>query len=266
MRREQYRQWFWVAILVVGSVVAGPWACRSATMPDDLDYADQAEFLYRQGEQALEGGSYIRATNKFNTVRNEYPYSRWAAEANLGIAEAYFEQGQYASAVQQYRGFIELHPRHPSVEYAHWKVALAFYEQMPSGFFLLPAPHERDLSSTRDAVRELEIFLNRFEASEFADEALQKWREASQGLATHEFQVAEFYYDRDNPRAAVNRLRHMLQNYSGLGLDAEALFLLGKAYADLGEHERARMAWTDLINVHTNHPRAKAAQRRLSKL
>ncbi len=266
MRREQYKQWFWVLVLVVGCAAAGPWACRSATMPDGLDYADQAEFVYRQGEQALEGGSYIEATNQFNTVRNEYPYSRWAAKASLGIADAYFEQGQYASAVQQYRGFMELYPRHDKVEYAHWRVALAFYEQMPSGFFLLPSPHERDLSSTRDAVRELEIFLRRFEGSEYAEEATEKWREASQSLATHEFEIAEFYYDRDNPQAAANRLRYMLRNYSGLGLDAEALFLLGKAYVDLEQTDRARSVWNDLINVHSTHPRATEAEQRMSQL
>lgn len=266
MSRSLDNRTFLAAALVVAMLVVGPWACSSVQPPADMDYADQAEFMYRQGEEALDGGSYMRATEHFNTVRNEYPYSRWAAKANLGIADAYFEQGQFASAVQQYRGFKDLYPRHEKVEYAHFRVAMSFAEQMPSGFFLLPAPYERDLSSTRDAARELEIFMNQYPESEFVDEARERWREAMGRLASHEYQVAEFYMDRDNPTAAVNRLRYMLRNFSGMGLDAEALFLLGKAHLERDEPERAASAWNDLVNVHPGHPRAEDAQKRLEQM
>ncbi len=264
-RRQGWRRW--AGALVVSLVIAAQAvACSSAPPLDEMDYADQAEYLYREGEQALEGGSYLRAIEHFNVVRNEFPHSRWAAKANLGIGDVYFEQNQLASAVAQYRGFIDLYPNHERVEYANFRVAASFFEQMPSGFFLMPAPHERDLSTTREAARELQIFLNRFGDSEYAPQAEEMWREAVGRLARHEYTVAEFYFDRDNPRATVQRLRHLLENYRGLGLDAEALFLLGKAYVELGERERAQSAWTDLMEIHPNHPRAADAGKELQKL
>jgi outer membrane protein assembly factor BamD len=231
-----------------------------------MDYADQAEYVYQQGEQAMERKDYIQATSRYNTVRNQFPYSRWAAMANLRIGDAYFEQQQYASAVQQYRGFIQLYPRHEKVEYAHWHVALAFYEQMPSDFFILPPTYERDLSTTRDAAREIRIFLRRFENSEFATEANQKLRETLRVLADHEYYVATYYFERDNPRATANRLTYLLRNFAGLGLDPEALYLLGNAYLQLDEPERATIAWTDLVETHPDHPRAKQVQRALDSL
>ena len=137
---------------------------------------------------------------------------------------------------------------------------------MPSGFFLLPSPHERDLSSTRDAARELEIFMNRYPESEFGDEARELWRDAMTRMATHEYEIAKYYFDRDNPRATVNRLRYMLNHFSGLGFDAEALFLLGQAHLELEEHDRAQAVWRDLVNAHPNHPRASDANQHLSEL
>lgn len=266
MRREKYGRWSWWAWLVVGVVIATTMGCSSGPALEEMDHADQAEYLYRQGEQALEGGSYMRAVEHFNIVRNEFPHSRWASKATLGIADAFFEQNQLPSAVEQYRGFIDLYPRHERVEYAHFRVAESFYEQMPSGFFLMPSPHERDLSTTRDAARELQIFLNRFEHSEYADRAEEMWREAMGRLARHEYAVAEFYFDRDNFRATVQRLRYLLDNYRGLGLDAEALFLLGKAHLQLDEPQRAAAVWTDLVEVHPNHPRAEDAGEQLREM
>ena len=252
--------------LVLGLLFVGPLACTTASLTQEMDYADQAEYLFQQAERAMERGDYLQATSRYNTVRNQYPYSRWAAMSNLRIGDAYFAQKQYASAVQQYRGFIQLYPRHEKVEYAHWQVATAFYEQMPSEFFILPPNYERDLSTTRDAAREIRIFLRRYENSEFAEEANQKLRKALRVLADHEYYVATYYYDRENPRATANRLTYLLRNFAGLGLDPEALFLLGKAYLQLDEPDRAVIAWTDLVDTHPEHPRAKEVQSALDSL
>ncbi len=247
-------------IALLATPAVGLMACATTSQFEELEYADQAEYLYRQGERSMERRDFLQAMSRFNTIRNEYAYSRWAPLANLRIADAYYEQDMYASAVQQYRAFMQLYPRHEKVEYAHWQVARAFYSQMPSEFFILPPSYERDLSSTHDAVRELRIFLRRFENSEYSDEAIQKLRRALRTLADHEFYVATYYLDRDNPRATANRLTYLLRNYSGLGLDPEALFLLGKAYLQLDDADRARTAWLDLVETYPDHPRSAEVQ------
>ncbi|RVU42564.1 outer membrane protein assembly factor BamD [Lujinxingia sediminis] len=253
-------------LLALGLLTTAPLGCASAPeQQQELSYSDQAEAYFQAGEQRFERRDYLEAMRLYNTVRNQFPYSRWAALAHLRIADAYFEQDQNASAVEQYRAFIQLYPRHESVEYAHWRIALSFHEQMPSDFFVLPPAYERDLSSTRDAVREMRIFLQRYENSEYAPEARRLMREAQRRLADYEFYVATYYLERDNPRAAAGRLTHLLRNFAGLGLDPEALFLLGKAYLQLDEPGRALTAWTDLIEVHPQHPRAAQARKLLQE-
>lgn len=258
----------WGIAFVLAMGIAGVGAVGCSTGPDleQMEYADQAEYLYHQGEAALDRGRYIQAQEYFNTVRNEYPYNRYAALANLRIADSYFAQEQYASAVQQYRGFAELYPGHDEVEYARWRVALAFYEQMPSDFFVFPPPHERDLTTTRDAAREMRIFMREFGNSEYADRADTKWREAMRRLGEHELYVAEHYMDRDKPGAAVNRLRYLLENFRGMGLDGDALFMLGEAHYLLDEPQRAASAWRDLVQYHPSHARSDDARQRLEEV
>ncbi len=266
MKAVKNNRWLAAVTALVGLVLMGVMACSTVPYPDAEDFDDEAEFLYRHGEVALERGAYLEATDRFDTVRNEHPYSAWAALSNLRLADVYFEQQQYASAVQQYRGFVDLYPRHEKVEYARWRVALSFYEQMPSDFFIMPPPHERDLSTTRDAVRELQIFLREYQDSEYAEPAEEKWREGMYRLARHEYYVAEHHMDNENPVAAIERLQYLLENFSGLGLNAESMYMMGRAYVEIGEYDQAVAVWSDLVENHGGHPRAQDAQEHLAEL
>ena len=72
--------------------------------------------------------------------------------------------------------------------------------------------------------------------------------------------MAEFYIKRDNPRAAALRLTYLLKNYSGLGLDPKALFLLARAYMEMGDVNKATTALGDLIEVHPDSDMAAKAR------
>ncbi len=249
-----------MGLLAASVTVSAGCATGSGNANGEQTYADAAEQRYMEAADDLEDGNYLEAIRQFNTVRNRFPYSKYAPLSELRIGDSYFEQEKYASAVEQYRNFMQLHPNHPEIAYANWRVALAFYELMPSDWFLLPPAYERDLAKTRDAVRELNVFLKRFSDSEYADEARKLRAQARRRLADHELYVAEFYIDRDNPTAASMRLRYLLSNFSGLGLDAQALFLLARSYIELGEMERAKTALEDLIEFHPDTELADEAR------
>ena len=57
--------------------------CGGAPKPQS--YKDRAEFAYRSAQALLEDGSYLEALNGFNKVKNEFPYSPYAALAALGV-------------------------------------------------------------------------------------------------------------------------------------------------------------------------------------
>lgn len=246
---------FGLLAVVLGTSVAcaTPSAVKNASTP--------AERLYRKAEVRFDRSDHTAAIEYFNQVRNEHPYSRYAKRADLRIGDAYFEQDQWSSATEQYRTFIKLHPKHEKVPYARFRIGKAMYEKMPENWFFLPPAHERDLSSTKRASRELSSFLESHPDSEYVEEAREMMREARRRLADHEMYVANFYMERNNPRGAKMRLKYLLNNYSGLGLDAKALYRLAIAHTELDEPARARTAFQDLVEYHPDSEYAQRAKR-----
>lgn len=214
----------------------------------------KAAKAFKDAERSFKTGDYLEAVRRYNVLRSKFPYSEFATLADLRIADAYFEQEKYATSVEQYRAFAKLHPEHERVPYANWRVALSFHKQMPTEWWFLPPGYERDLGRAEEAARELLYFLQRNPDSEFAPEANTKLKQTRRRLADHELYVAKFYLKRDNPRAAAMRLSYLLQNYQGLGLDPQALFLLARAYIELKDVARATDALADLIEFYPKHP------------
>ncbi len=237
---------------------------HDAHAQDSSDEA-RAQKAYKDAERAFKTGDYSESIRRFNVLRSKFPYSGLAVLADLRIADAYFEQEKYATAVEQYRAFSKLHPDDDRVTYANWRVAFAFYKQMPREWFFLPPGYERDLDRAKEAERELQYFLRRNPETEYTAEATRKLKETRRRLADHELYVAKFYLKRDNPRAAAMRLSYLLQNYPGLGLDPQALFLLARAYLELDDVNKAVVALTDLIEYYPKHPLALDAKDYMAK-
>jgi outer membrane protein assembly factor BamD len=239
--------------------IASVSAC--ATPPEVRNADTPAERLFEQGQHRMERGDYQGAIDKFDKVRNEHPYSRYSVRADLRVADAYFEQDQYASAREQYKTFVKLHPKHSRVAYARFRAGKAAFEQMPNNWFFLPPAHARDLHSTERAVQGLESFLAEHPDSKFADRGRKLLDRARRRLAKHELAVAKFYRDRNNPEGAAERLNHLLDNYPSLGLDAEALYLLAKSNVEMENPAGARAAVEDLIEYHPNSRYTQRARR-----
>ena len=88
----------------------------------------------------------------------------------------------------------------------------------------------------------------------------------SRRLASHEWYVARYYWDRDKPMGTVLRLRRLLERYRGVGYDEEALWLLGRAYVAVDMPDRARTTWTELTQKFPRSSRAGDARSALASL
>ena len=64
----------------------------------------------------------------------------------------------------------------------------------------------------------------------------------------------------------VIRLRRLLERYRGVGYDEEALWLLGRAYVAVAMPDRARGAWSELVDKYPKSSRAGDAKSALSGL
>lgn len=241
-------------------------ACGGTQTGESLTYGESAEAAYEAAMADFRDGDCLDAEPAFTKVRREYPYSRFAALAELRIADCKMEQRSFPEAVQAYRQFVRNRPSHREVPYARFKIAEAHFRQIPDDWLLSPPAHERDQGPTQEALRQLRRFILDFPDDERVERAQEMAREALALLARHELYVAEFYLDRDEPLAAVGRLRTLLTAYEGSGVEPEALLLLGRTYLELRDRHQARQAFEQLVERYPRSGYAAQARGYLDEL
>jgi outer membrane protein assembly factor BamD len=195
--------------------------------------ADGAELLYQEAEEAFQDERYLVALEKFREVKNRFPQSPRAVDAELRVADTYFAQEAFIEAESAYEIFRELHPAHPKNDYVHFRIAMSAYEQIPSN----PA---RDLTAAHRAIDGFQVVLAKYPGSEFAKDAKRYIDESRRRLAEHESYVADFYFRRQHFLSASYRYAALLQDFPDLGFDEEAMFRLGKCYYQTRMYASAR--------------------------
>lgn len=179
--------------------------------------------MYSKGIKHLEGEGiwifpafpdYERATEYLERLIDNYPYSEYATKAQLRLAEIHQRQKEFEEAEVLYERFIELHPVHPEVPYAHFQTGEIHFEQIRS--------HDRDQNHTKRALEHFRIVLGDFPESEYASKAKERVKECRLRLAKHELYVIRFYIKRKQYKAAWKRLEYLEKWYSDTGVMDEA--------------------------------------------
>lgn len=227
----------------------------------DTSYAGTARYRYQQGVQALDDDDYIDAIKHFTFVKNKFAYSKFAALSELGIANTYYAESKYLQAVDAYRTFIQGRPNHRSVPFAMWRIGEAYYAQRPSGFFLFPPPHEKDLAATKDALRALQTYVKRFPKDEHIKDAQLRIAACRRELASHEMYVAKFYLRQERPVSARGRLEVVVADFRDVAdLWADAAYRLVEVYLDLKKPVQAVQTAKLLIELRPKSDEAQEAR------
>jgi outer membrane protein assembly factor BamD len=243
-------------------------ACASSrvSITGELKYGKTAEENYEAGVDELKHENWIEGTKFLEYVRTKYPFSKYAALAELRIADAKLAQDRHAEAAEAYAAFAQLHPTHEEVDYAEYRAALARFRDAPAEFFMFPPAHEKDQRALATAVAQLQAFVKARPESKHRPEAEKLLAEAQSRLAAHEWYVADFYWKRERWAGVTGRLETLLKQYPGSKHEGEALWRLGLAYSKLDEAFRARQALQRLIAQHPQDPRRPEAEALLARL
>jgi outer membrane protein assembly factor BamD len=76
-----------------------------------------ASELMNEGTKNLEKGNYEKATEAFQKVKDRYPYSKFAVEAELKMGDAYYAIEEFEQAYDAYDEFERLHPKNKNIPY-----------------------------------------------------------------------------------------------------------------------------------------------------
>lgn len=254
-------------LVVLLGALAAP-ACGGGQSTGQVDYDVTAKRNYAKGQKELEQKDWVAAAKYFSFIKARFPYSRYAVLAELRMSDAEFGAGHYLQAIDGYKLFIKFHPTHDKVVdgYAAYRIGAAYLEMLPSDWFILPPSHEKDQSSTADAHRELSNFLKKYPRSPYVPKARKALTRVNERLARHELYVARFYWKKDKPMGTVLRLRRLLERHAGTKYDADALWLLGRAYEKVKMPGRARQTYERLITQFPKDDNAADARRARDRL
>jgi outer membrane protein assembly factor BamD len=201
-------------------------ACASGSRtrmpaPGELD-ADK--YLFDRGTESLKEKNWLEAREYFRKLIDTYPRSTYREEAKIGVGDSFLGEGRADSlilATNEFREFLTYFPLDSNNHIAQYKLALCQTRQVLSP--------QRDQTATKDALRELEIFVRNYPGSSLMPEALKLQRETRDRLSESELLVGKFYFRARNYRGAVERLKALLVVDPGYTNRDAAYFYLGES-------------------------------------
>src|SRR5262245_491102 len=218
--------------LLFGVLVA---AC--GLLPDaDETKGWSAQRLYKEAKSALDDRRYEEAVKYYQKLESRYPYGRFAQQAQLEMAYAYYKDSEPVQAVAAADRFIKLHPNHPNVDYAYYLKGLANFNDDLGvmGHVSGQDMSERDPKAARDAFDAFKELATRYPESRYAQDSVLRMNYLLNALAAHEIHVARYYMRRGAYVAAANRAQFALKSYPQAPANEEGLVILVRAYDALG--------------------------------
>ena len=237
-------------------------ACATSDDGKPINFSLTAKQNYEKGLADLKDENYPEALRYFTYVKQKFPFSKYAALAELAAADTEFERGSYQEAIDAYKSFLRLHPKHEKVAegYVSFRIAEAHVKEMPDDWFLIPPSYEKDQSVVLDALRELNNLVDRFPNSKYLKPAGEYRRTVLRRLIDHEVFVARFYLDRGHPKGAILRIKEALRRYPDSGRDAELLLTLGETQLEMGQPATAKQTFLRITPENASTVEVKRAE------
>jgi outer membrane protein assembly factor BamD len=206
-------------------------AFASAGSGDEVTPRERFEL----GQRYAKRGYTTKALEIFNRIRNYNRDDPVAVDAELAIADLYYQKGEYEQARLAYDDFARLHKRSAKLDYVVYRSAQSLFKRAP-------VASGRDQTSTRQAVASLTGFEVRFPESQYKEQASSLLRKGTNRLAAKELVIARFYARRDAWVAARRRAEGLVEKYPESKHAAEALYLTGRAWHEWGIDAKAHEA------------------------
>ena len=228
--------------LIITLVMALSLAACGPDKEIDVTADWSVEQFYSEARSQLAKENYLTAIEYYETLESRFPFGKYATQAQIDVAYAYYKFNEPDSAITALDRFIKLHPRHPSVDYAYYLKGLVNFDR---GGTILDALVERDLSTFDKnlmlvAYNDFKLLLQRFPSSRYAVDAKKRMIYLRDELARADFQTASYYASREAWVAVANRTRFILHNYQGSSVIKSTLELQLQAYQQLGMEKLAR--------------------------
>ena len=196
--------------------------------------ADPPDLLYNRGLALLNAGETRQASETFEDIDKQHPYSEYARRSMIMSAFLEFRRGRYTDAINEATRYVTLFPATADAAYAQYLIGESYFRQIPD------VTRDQDLSQR--AIDAMNIVVTKYPDSEYVEDARKKMELARDQIAGKEMQIGRYYQERREFLAAVNRFRNVVTNYQTTRHVEEALHRLTESYLALGIVPEAQTA------------------------
>ena len=91
---------------------------------------EEAIQTYQEALKGLKEGNFLFASRKFSEAEGMLPQTEWAAKSALMSSYCLYNINLYDEAVLNLERFIKIYPASSYVSYAHYLIAISYYEQI----------------------------------------------------------------------------------------------------------------------------------------
>ncbi len=180
---------------------------------------DTAQEIFDAGNEAMREKNYAAAISYFTRLTDNFPFSPYAIEAELSLADAYFLDEEWGQAVEAYKEFESMHPRHEAIPYVLYNIGMANISGYPS--------IDRPTTQIEEAYSYFSRLQESYPGTEYAEAATHQMVEARRIMAKHEIYIADFYFRMGKYSSALARYTDILNNFE----DVEDLHAMTKQKA-----------------------------------
>ena len=195
---------------------------------------EEAIKIYQEGLDGMLEGNYLYASRKFSEAEGMLPQIDWASKSALMSSYCLYNINFYQEAVLNLERFIRIYPASPYVSYAHYLIAISYYEQI--------LDEDKDIQPLLISKKKIENYLEKYPDTDYAIDLKFKLDLVINQLAAKELLIARYYIKNEKWIPAINRLKIIVEKYDKTIFIEEALHRLVEIYYKIGLEKEAKSA------------------------
>jgi len=174
-----------------------------------------AKELNDEATEYFEDKRYSNARESYEKLKDWYPFSEYATDAELKVADIHYLMEEYEEAVYAYREFEELHPTNEKTPYAVYQIGRCYFVQVDTV--------DRDQTAAQKAFHSFERFIKTYPGNVNAPQAEENMIKCLQSIAGHESYVGHYYFKIGRYKAALQRFYNIVNDYPDVGYHKDAM-------------------------------------------
>ncbi len=202
-----------------------------------------AESLYLNAFEALQDKDYNTASEAFEKIDDEFPFTKWSIKGQIMAIYANYRLNEYEKVIQLADDFSKLHPTSEYVVYTLYMKGLSYYNKIPS--------IERAQDYTREASLAFRELIAKFGDNEYTADSKEKLIFIDEHLAGAKMSIARYQINSLNYIGAIKNLNEVITRYRNTNQVAEAYYRLSEIYFRIGMKAES----LEIIDIlKTNNP------------